>query len=143
MAACSEVRIESETDAGLILSTITPVVESANPKIRTWRCSRAVGMCSCSSPAPLRCTARPGRGSTTGGVYDWFAANLHRIHEPSLRHYVRARELKAAGMDWTEVLAAEAENPRARLAADLLASGGYKSTTRGSRHSSSKAEDAE
>jgi hypothetical protein len=34
MAACSEVRIESETDAGLILSTITPVVESANPNIQ-------------------------------------------------------------------------------------------------------------
>ena len=55
-------------------------------------------------------------------IYDWFAANLHRVHEPSMRHYVRARELKAAGMDWTEVLAAEAENKRARIAAELLAS---------------------
>ena len=27
------------------------------------------------------------------------------------RHYVRAKELKAAGMDWTDVLAAEDENP--------------------------------
>lgn len=61
-------------------------------------------------------------------IYDWFAANLHRIREPSLRHYVRARELKAAGMDWTEVLANEAENPRARLAAELLASPVYGST---------------
>jgi hypothetical protein len=58
-------------------------------------------------------------------IYEWFTANLHRIHEPSLRHYVRAKELKAAGMDWTEVLAAEAENPRARLAAELLASTAY------------------
>src|SRR5271166_4611335 len=58
----------------------------------------------------------------------WFAANLHRIHEPSLRHYVRARELKAAGIDWTDVLAVEAENPRARLAAELLASTDYNST---------------
>ena len=33
-----------------------------------------------------------------------------------------ARELKAAGMDWTEVFAVEAENRRARLAAELLAS---------------------
>jgi len=41
---------------------------------------------------------------------------------------VRARELKAAGMDWTEVLAAEAENPRAWLAAELLASAAYGST---------------
>jgi hypothetical protein len=62
-------------------------------------------------------------------IYEWFAANLHRVREPSLRHYVRARELKAAGMDWTEVLAAEAENRRARLAAELLASDAYASTT--------------
>jgi hypothetical protein len=61
-------------------------------------------------------------------IYDWFAANLHRIREPSLRHYVRARELKAAGMDWTTVLSDEAENQRARLAAELLASAAYTST---------------
>ena len=41
--------------------------------------------------------------------------------QPSLRHYMRARELKAAGMDWTEVLAAEGGHPRARLVAELLA----------------------
>jgi hypothetical protein len=41
---------------------------------------------------------------------------------------VRAKELKAAGMDWTEVLASEAENPRTRLAAELLASATYTST---------------
>src|SRR6516162_5372806 len=62
-------------------------------------------------------------------IYEWFAKNLHRVREPSLRHYVRARELKAAGMDWTDVLAAEDENPRARLAAELLASNAYGSTT--------------
>jgi hypothetical protein len=61
-------------------------------------------------------------------IYEWFAANLHRVREPSLRHYVRAKELKAAQMDWTEVLASEAENPRARLAAELLASTTYGST---------------
>jgi hypothetical protein len=61
-------------------------------------------------------------------IYEWFAKNLHRVREPSLRHYVRAKELKAAGMDWTEVLAAEDENPRARLAAELLASTDYNST---------------
>ena len=31
-------------------------------------------------------------------------------------------------MDWTEVLAAEDQNPRARLAAELLASPAYDST---------------
>jgi hypothetical protein len=61
-------------------------------------------------------------------IYEWFGANLHRIAEPSFRYYVRAGELKAAGMDWTEVLAAEAENLRARLAAEILASDAYPST---------------
>ena len=31
-------------------------------------------------------------------------------------------------MDWTEVLAAEAENPRARLVAEFLVSNAYQST---------------
>lgn len=61
-------------------------------------------------------------------IYDWFAANLHRVRVPSLRHYVRARELKAAGMDWTIVLADETENPRARLVAELLANASYDTT---------------
>ena len=61
-------------------------------------------------------------------IYQWFTANLHRVREPSLRYYVRARELKAARMDWTAVLAAQAENPRARLAAELSASAAYDST---------------
>jgi hypothetical protein len=61
-------------------------------------------------------------------IYNWFGANLHRVREPSMRHYVRAGELKAAGMDWTDVLAAEDENPRARLASELLASNAYSST---------------
>ena len=39
-----------------------------------------------------------------------------------------AGRLKAASMDWTEVLAEEVENRRARLAAELLASTTYDST---------------
>ena len=62
-------------------------------------------------------------------IYEWFAANLHRVRDPSLRHYVRAKELKAAKMDWTEVLASEAENPRARLVAELVNSAAYASTS--------------
>ena len=51
-----------------------------------------------------RCIGKPGPGSMTREIYEWFAANLHRVREPSLRHYVRAKEFKAAKMDWTEVL---------------------------------------
>src|SRR5262249_8789605 len=61
-------------------------------------------------------------------IYEWFASNLHRVREPSQRHYTRAKELKAAGMNWTEVLAEEAENRRARLAAELLASTTFATT---------------
>jgi hypothetical protein len=45
-----------------------------------------------------------------------------------MRHYVRAKKLKAAGMGWTEVLAAEAENKREMLAAELLAGAEHGST---------------
>ena len=79
-------------------------------------------------PSAAEVHAQAGRWFEDQEIYQWFAANLHRVREPSLRHYVRARELKAAGMDWTQVLAADAENPRARLAAELLASAAYNST---------------
>ena len=79
-------------------------------------------------PSAAEVHAQAGKWFDDQEIYEWFAANLHRVREPSLRHYVRAKELKAAGMDWTEVLAAEEENPRARLAAELLASAAYGST---------------
>ena len=79
-------------------------------------------MCWCSSPDAAEVHRQAGTWFDDAEIYEWFAANLHRVREPSMRHYVRARELKAAGMDWTEVLAAEAENKRERLAAELLAS---------------------
>jgi hypothetical protein len=80
-------------------------------------------------PSPAEVHAQAGRWFDDPEIYQWFAANLHRVREPSLRHYVRARELKAAGMDWTAVLAAEDENKRARIAAEILESTEYASTT--------------
>ena len=79
-------------------------------------------------PGALEVHREAGRWFDDAEIYRWFGENLHRVREPSLRHYVRARELKAAGMDWTAVLAVEDENPRARLAAELLASTAYGST---------------
>jgi len=79
-------------------------------------------------PSASEVHAQAGKWFDDEEIYGWFASNLHRVREPSLRHYVRAKELKAAGMDWTEVLAAEDENPRARLAAELLGSAAYDST---------------
>ncbi len=71
--------------------------------------------------------AQAGRWFDDPEIYGWFAARLHRVRTPSLRHYVRAKELKAAGMDWTEILAEGDDNRRARLAAELLASPAYES----------------
>ncbi|MGZ6045521.1 MAG: hypothetical protein ACXWNW_13410, partial [Isosphaeraceae bacterium] len=79
-------------------------------------------------PSASEVHAQAGKWFDDEEIYGWFASNLHRVREPSLRHYVRAKELKAAGMDWTEVLAAEEENPRSRLVTELLASPAYDST---------------
>jgi hypothetical protein len=79
-------------------------------------------------PSAAEVHAKVGTWFADPEIYEWFAANLHRVREPSQRHYARAKELKAAGMDWTQVLAEEAENRRARLAAELLASTTYATT---------------
>ena len=54
-------------------------------------------------------------------ILAWFAANLHRIPEPSLRLYLRAAELRRAGMDWTNCLPLSPENFRKRLVMELKA----------------------
>jgi hypothetical protein len=77
------------------------------------------------APSAAEVHAQAGGWFDDAEIYAWFGANLHRVREPSLRHYVRARELKAAGMDWTEVLADTDDNRRARLVAELMESGDY------------------
>ena len=54
-------------------------------------------------------------------ILEWFGANLHRIPEPSLRLYLRAAELRRAGIDWTSCLPITPENLRIRLARELRA----------------------
>ena len=73
-------------------------------------------------PSAAEVHAQAGPWFDDAEIYAWFAANLQRVREPSLRHYVRARELKAAGMDWTEILADSDDNRRGRLVAELMAS---------------------
>ena len=63
-------------------------------------------------PSAAEVHAQAGEWFKDDEIYAWFGANLHRMREPSFRHYVRARELKAAGMNWKEVLKVEAENRR-------------------------------
>jgi len=52
-------------------------------------------------------------------VFDWFADHLHLIPQPSMRNYVRAAELKSAGMDWTKVLLRDTVPEKALLVAKL------------------------
>jgi hypothetical protein len=52
-------------------------------------------------------------------VLEWFAANLARITTPSLRLYVRAAELKRAGLPWRTIVPVTPQNFRLQLVADL------------------------
>jgi len=61
-------------------------------------------------------------------IYQWFGENLHRLREPSLRYYVRARELKAAGMNWKDALEISEKNRREEIASRLLDSDDYGTT---------------
>ena len=79
-------------------------------------------------PSAAEVHAQAGQWFDDREIYEWFGKNLHRMRDPSFRHYVRARELKAAGMEWTEVLEIEEENERARIAAEILSSAAYQST---------------
>lgn len=79
-------------------------------------------------PSATEVHQEAGKWFSDGEIFEWFGQNLHRVVEPSLRLYVRASELKAAGMDFTEVLAEHPQNPRARLAAEILDSSEYQTT---------------
>jgi hypothetical protein len=76
-------------------------------------------------PTPAEVHEQAGRWFNDAEVYRWFGAHLHLIAEPSLRHYVRAAELKRAGLDWTQGLPLQWLSPKTLLAARLRADPGY------------------
>ena len=78
-------------------------------------------------PSAQEVHQRAGQFVTDQEVYTWFGENLPRIAEPSLRHYVRAAELKAAGLDWKQALPLEAVSAKALLVAKLQADPSYPS----------------
>jgi hypothetical protein len=79
-------------------------------------------------PSAVEVHRRAGSWFKDKEIYRWFGDNLHRIPVLSLRHYLRAEELKAARLDWTEVLRTETENPRARIAAEVMADASHRTT---------------
>lgn len=58
-------------------------------------------------------------------IFDWIGEHLHLLPRLTMRHYIRASELKAAGMDWFDVLVSEGFSPKTLLVARLRADGAY------------------
>lgn len=58
-------------------------------------------------PTPIEVHREVAKFFTDQVVFDWFGEHLHLIPSPSMRHYVRAAELHAAGIDWLKVLMGE------------------------------------
>jgi hypothetical protein len=58
-------------------------------------------------------------------IYEWFGENLHLVTEPSMRQYLRAAELKRAGMDWMQIVPLAPEDQRQRLVAELQADSSF------------------
>ena len=59
-------------------------------------------------------------------IYDWFGEHLHLIPDHSMRHYVRASELQAAGINWVGHLLGEIPE-KTRLVAELRADPSFSS----------------
>lgn len=79
-------------------------------------------------PSAAEIHRRAGSWFKDAEIYRWFADNHQRIHGLSLRHYLRAQELKAARLDWTDVLRMQTENPRERIAAEVMADALHQTT---------------
>ena len=93
-------------------------------------------------PSAAEVHQHAGRWFEDQEIYQWFAANLHRVREPSLRHYVRARESRPPA--WT---GPRSSPPRRRTRAlgsslRLWPAALTAALRRGSRRSWSKGEDA-
>lgn len=52
-------------------------------------------------------------------IYAWFGRHLPVIAQPSMRHYVRAKELKKAGLDWVSMIGGQFLPPKMLLVAKL------------------------
>ncbi len=58
-------------------------------------------------------------------ILDWFERHLHLIHRPSMRHYVRAAELRKAGLNWMQAILSDALSEKTLLVAQIKADTRY------------------
>jgi hypothetical protein len=73
------------------------------------------------APTAAEVHRKTGEWFAEAEVLRWFEEHLHLVREPSMRLYLRAAELKRAGMPWREILPLSPPNPRERLVAELVA----------------------
>lgn len=71
-------------------------------------------------PTALEVHQKVGEWFEDNEVYDWIGGRLHLIHEPSMRLYYRASELKRGGLDWKRVIPESIGDQRTRLVLELL-----------------------
>ena len=58
-------------------------------------------------------------------ILNWFERHLHLIHRPSMRHYVRAAELKDAGLNWMNAILSDALSEKTLLVARIKSDSQY------------------
>jgi hypothetical protein len=73
------------------------------------------------APSPLEVHKQVANWFWDQEVFDWFAKFLHLIPDLSMRHYVRAAELKSAGIDWASKMLSDEIPEKVRVVAALLA----------------------
>jgi hypothetical protein len=54
-------------------------------------------------------------------IFNWFGDHLHLVHNPSMRHYLRAAELKQAGLPWVQAIQSDTLSEKTLLVAQLKA----------------------
>jgi hypothetical protein len=58
-------------------------------------------------------------------ILTWFEAHLHLVHRPSMRHYIRAAELKQAGLNWMQTILSDTLSEKTLLVARIKADPRY------------------
>lgn len=80
----------------------------------------------CFDPTPEEVHRKVAEWFWDQDVHDWFGQFLHLIPNLSMRHYVRATELKASGLDWVKMIVSDEIPPKALLVAKLKADISFK-----------------
>lgn len=71
------------------------------------------------APTAAEVHRRVGEWFDDDEIYAWFERHLSVITSPSMRHYLRARELKLAGLDWQTMIGGQFLPPKLLLVAKL------------------------